>query len=748
MKKNTTQFTLLALGVFLIAGGTEFGAPQTKTTGTVQAEKVPFGFSPETYKGQSRWEKRYLALPDAANCDRFLRELTRRPHVAGTPGDRAVTELIYDEFKRDGLDAEIVTYNVLLSYPQKIAVELVAPARVQLAHPEPPIAGDEDTHPSDPMATIPWNGYSPSADFTRPVFYVNYGTPADYDRLAKMGVSVKDKIVLARYFHGYRGGKALEGEKRGVAGIIVYSDPAEDGAPRGKVYPDGPWGPLWHFQRGATVYDFKVPGDPLTPGWASTEGARRIPQSESKILPKIPMVPMSAADAREILKRLRGPRAPKGWQGGLPFAYRIGDGKAQVHLNLEMEYKVTPIWDVIGKIKGSEEPEKLVVLGNHHDAWVYGAVDPGSGTATMLETARALGELLKQGFRPRRTIVLGSWDAEEYTLTGSTEWGEEHEAELKKNAVVCFNVDSSTSGQDFTVSMVPALVRAVIEATQEVRDPATGKTLYERWKESGAKASVRSYAVRGSRAAPVPYGMLGGGSDFMVFLQHDGVPSLDMIFDGPYGVYHSLYDDYDWMAKYGDPGFRYHAAMSRLWGLLALRFANSDIIPLDYSLYPTEIAAYLAQLEKSVPADFAKSEIQPLIAKCNEWHAAAAKLTATVEARTGNPPAGADPSGLRSSKVGAEPSAMPGDDKSGLAGINAALMSEERALLDPQGIPQRPWFRHLIYAPLPSYDAESLPGLREAIKARNWDLAREQASRLSQALDRAILVAHAVEAGE
>ena len=440
---------------------------------------------------------------------------------------------------------------------------------------------------------------------------------------------------------------------------------------------------------------------------------------------------------RRVRLRLRGPLAPKGWQGGLPLKYRLGGGKVRVHMALEMEDRVTPIWDVIGKITGSEEPEKTVILSNHHDSWVYGAVDPASGTATMLETARALGELLKQGFRPRRTIVLGSWDAEEYTLTGSTEWGEEHEAELKKNAVVCFNVDSSTSGQDFTVSMVPALVRAVIEATQEVRDPATGKSVYERWKESGAKASVRSYAVRGSRAAPVPYGMLGGGSDFMVFLQHDGVPSLDMIFDGPYGVYHSLYDDYEWMAKYGDPGFRYHAAMSRLWGLLALRFANADIIPLDYSLYPTEIAAYLRGLEKSVPADFAKSEIQPLIAKCNEWHDAAAKLTATVEARTGNPPAGADPSGLQSGKVGAEPSALPGDDKSGLAGINAALMSEERALLDPQGIPERPWFRHLIYAPLPTYDAESLPGLREAIEARNWDLARREAGRIWQALDRA-----------
>jgi N-acetylated-alpha-linked acidic dipeptidase len=738
MKNSFVPFGWLALLALLFWAAIEYAAPRhggsMSPAPEAPQERVPLGFSPESAKAEGGWEKRYLAIPEAANCGRFLREITRQPHVAGTPGDRAVTELIYDEFKRDGLDAEIVAYSVLLSYPKKIAVELVRPAHVKLAHPEPPIAGDADTRPSDPMAAMPWNGYSPSADITRPVVYANYGTAGDYDTLEKLGVSVKDKIVLARYFHGYRGGKSLEAEKRGAAGLIVYSDPADDGAKKGKVYPDGPWGPLGHVQRGAVVYDFNVPGDPLTPGWASTAGARRIPESEAKILPKIPMVPLSAADAQEILKRLRGPAAPPAWQGGLPFTYRVGDGKAAVHLALDMENIVTPIWDVIGRITGSDEPEKTVILGNHHDAWVYGAVDPGSGTATMLETARALGELMKEGFRPRRTIILGSWDAEEYTLTGSTEWGEEHEAELKKNAVVCFNVDSATSGQDFTVSMVPSLVSAVIEATQAVEDPATGKTVYERWKQAGMKKSIRSYAVRGSGASPVPYGMLGGGSDFMVFLQHDGVPSLDMIFDGPYGVYHSLYDDYEWMARYGDPGFRYHAAMSRLWGLLALRFANADLVPLDYSLYPTEIAAYLTEIEKSAPPDFVSSDIQPLIAKCDAWHGAAARMTAILEA-------------WRSGAAGSAAPIYPGDlaamrgSQAYEAGVNAVLMAEERALLDPEGIPHRPWFRHVIYAPLPSYDAESLPGLREGIEARDWKLAHEEAQRISRALDRAILAA-------
>jgi N-acetylated-alpha-linked acidic dipeptidase len=724
MKKTFVRFGLLLLAIISTLPA-EFSAQQGGPDQKEAKSQVPLGFSAESFKAEERWEKSYLAIPKAESCGRYLRQLTAHPHVAGTPGDRHVTDLIFDEFKRDGLNPEIVEYKVLLSYPKKIEVELVSPERVKLANPEPEISGDPDTRVSDPMMRVPWNGYSPSGDLTLPVIYANYGTADDYDQLEKMGVSVKGKIVLARYFHGYRGGKSQDAEKHGAAALLVYSDPADDGAAKGAVYPNGPWGPLGHFQRGAVVYDFEVPGDPLTPGWASTEGAKRIPESESKILPKIPMVPLSGADAWEILKRLRGPVAPKTWQGGLPARYRVGDGKARIHMALKMENKVTPIWDVIGRIPGTDEPEKTVILGNHHDAWVYGAVDPASGTATMLETARALGELLKQGFRPRRTIILGSWDAEEYTLTGSTEWGEEHEKDLMKNGVICMNVDAATSGQDFTISMVPALVPALIEATQAVQDPATGKTVYERWKEGRAEENIRSYAVPGSGASPVPYGILGGGSDFMVFLQHDGVPSLDMIFDGPYGVYHSLYDDYMWMARYGDPGFRYHAAMSRLWGLLTLRFANADLLPFDYSLYPTEIEAYLTKLEKSAPADFVESDIKPLIEQCNQWHDAAAELTAAVEKHQ----AGADLSGPRFDE------------------INAALMAEERALLSPDGIPGRPWFRHVVYAPLPSYDAETLPGLREAIEARAWKRAHEEAQRIGRALDRALLASNPGKAG-
>jgi N-acetylated-alpha-linked acidic dipeptidase len=738
---------LLPAITVLILTGTSPGAntfplaAKDETPRSSAAPAVPLGFSPGSYTRQARWEKRLLENISAARCRKDLRRLTREPHIAGTPGDRRVTDFIFEEFRRAGLNAEIVEYRVLLSYPQKIEVELVEPARVKLANPEPEIPGDPDTRIADPMMRAPWNGYSPSADLTLPVVYANYGRAEDYDELEKRGVSVRGKIVLARYFRGYRGGKSLEAERRGVAGIIVYSDPAEDGAPRGPVYPNGPWGPLGHFQRGAVVYDFNAPGDPLTPGWASTESARRLDESDAKILPKIPMVPLSAADAQEILKRLGGPEAPKDWQGALPLPYRLGGETARVHLVLSMENRVTPIWNVIARIPGAGEPDKLVILGNHHDAWGFGAVDPSSGTASMLELARALGRLSKDGFRPRRTIVLGSWDAEEYTLTGSTEWGEQFADDLRKNAVVCLNVDASASGQDFTVSAVPSLLPAIIEATQAVKDPATGRSVYDRWKEARSERSVRSYAVAGSGAAPVPFGLLGGGSDYMVFLQHNGVPSLDMLFDGPYGVYHSAYDNFRWMERFGDPDFQYHAAMSRLWGLLALRFANAETLPLDYSIYAAEVAAYLESLEKIAPPEFYSSTIRPLIEKCRAWRAVAAVFPIAglrwtpSESRDRTPPS---PAVAAIYDRRDAPSKPPGGDRRSPLQINDRLMLQERALLDERGLPGRPWFRHLIYAPRPSYEAVTLPGLREALETGDLEGARDQAARLGEALDRAI----------
>ncbi len=578
-----------ALGILLLGLLPQTG--QTPSAGPLR------GFTPERSAWQREYERRLMALPKPAECDALLRELTREPHVAGTPGNQRVARFIADEFRKAGLEVTTPTYDVLLSYPKSARLEIVGEPGVALARTEEPVASDPDTAIAPDL--IPWNAYAPSADLTAQVVYVNRGAAEDYDRLARMGVDVKGKIALARYFGGYRGGKSLEAEKRGVAAVVVYSDPIDDGWFKGAVYPAGPWGPLSHFQRGANVYDFIVPGDPLTPGWASTPGARRISEAESAILPKIPMLPLSSRDAAELLKRLKGPAVPDGWQGlAIADTYRVGPGPVLAHLAIENTRERRTIQNVIGVLKGTDEPARQILLSNHHDAWVYGAVDPSSGTATMISLARALGTLAKQGLRPRRTIVFGNWDAEEYTLTGSTEWGEERAADLAQNAVICINVDASSSGRNFAASASPLAFAAIRETAADVADPgADGKSVADTWRESAGGENVRSYAT-GATGGDLPIAILGSGSDYTVFFNHLGVPSVDLVFDGPYGVYHSVYDDYGWMATAGDPGFLYHAAMARYAGVLALRFANADVLPFDAAAYGTEIARYAKDLAR------------------------------------------------------------------------------------------------------------------------------------------------------
>ncbi len=679
------------------------------------------GFSAERASWQRDYERRLMALPSPGECDTLLRELTREPHLAGTPGNERVARFIAEEFRKAGLEVSTPTYDVLLSYPKGARLEIVGEPGVALARPEEPIASDPDTAVAS--ALLPWNAYAPSADLTAEVVYVNHGAAEDYDRLAAMGVDVGGKIVLARYFGGYRGGKSLEGEKRGVAAVLVYSDPIDDGWFKGEVYPAGPWGPTSHFQRGANVYDFLVPGDPLTPGWASTAGARRISEAESTILPKIPMMPLSARDAAEILRRLSGPAVPEGWQGlALADTYRVGPGPVRLHLAIDNTREHRTIQNVIGILRGTDEPERQILLSNHHDAWVYGAVDPCSGTATMIALARALGTLARQGLRPRRTIVFGNWDAEEYTLTGSTEWGEERENDLGRNAVICINVDASTSGRSFSASASPLTFAAIREAAGDVPDPgAPGQSVADTWRANAGKTNVRSYATGASRDE-LPVAILGSGSDYTVFFNRLGISSVDLVFDGPYGVYHSVYDDYNWMATTGDPGFLYHAAMARYAGVLALRFANADVLPFDAAAYGTEIARYAQELARDPRAGGLVADLTGLSGLARAWSlAAGAAETAVLEKVR----AGGATSGQRSA-------------------ANEWLLSLERGLLDSRGLPGRPWFRHLIYAPLPSYAAETLPAVREAAIAGDLAAARAAITNLTERLASATAAARAI----
>ncbi|MGE5278871.1 MAG: M28 family metallopeptidase [Acidobacteriota bacterium] len=669
------------------------------------------GFTPERADWQREYERRLMELPQPAECDALLRELTREPHLAGTSGNERVARLIAEEFRKAGLEVSTPEYDVLLSYPKTARLEVAGEPGVVLARPEEPIASDPDTAIAPTL--LPWNAYAPSADLTAEVVYANHGAAEDYDRLAAMGIDVRGRIVLARYFGGYRGGKSLEAEKRGVAAVLVYSDPIDDGWFKGEVYPPGPWGPVSHFQRGANVYDFLVPGDPLTPGWASSPGARRIPEAEAAILPKIPMMPLSARDAAEILKRLKGPAVPAGWQGlAIADTYRVGPGPARLHLTIENTRERRTIRNVIGVLRGTDEPQRQVLLSNHHDAWVYGAVDPSSGTAAMISLARALGALAKQGLRPRRTIVFGNWDAEEYTLTGSTEWGEQNEEGLARDGVVCINVDAAASGPNFSASASPLLFAAVREAARDVADPGSpGKSVADTWRENAGKTNIRSYAT-GATRDELPIAILGSGSDYTVFFNRLGIPSADLVFDGPYGVYHSVYDDYAWMAAAGDPGFRYHAAMARYAGVLALRFANADVLPFDAAAYGIEIARYAGELSGDGRAARLSGELARLAQEARRWSQAAGAADAAVlekiRAGNGHP---------------AESSAA-----------NDWLLSLERALLDPQGIPGRPWFRHLVFAPLPSYAAETLPAIREAVAAGDLDAARRAIENLAARL--------------
>lgn len=676
------------------------------------ADGAIFGFTASSAREQRALEARFLRLPSAERAEAWHRFLTEEPHVAGSPRDRELAEWTRDRWREFGLDdVEIVEHEVLLPYPQEVTVEMTAPKPWRASLKEDPIAGDKDTW-SDAIG-IPYHAYSASGDVTAPVVYAGSGNPADYDWLAERGIDIKGKVALVRYSvpYSYRGFKALTAQKRGAAGILIYSDPADDGYGKGETYPNGPWGPESHIQSGGIVYDFMVPGDPLTPGWASLPGARRIAASEAASLPTIMSAPLPYKDARVILQALGGAAAPRAWQGGLPFTYHVGPGPATIHMRLRIDDRVRPIWTVVGRVRGSAEPESLVVLGNHRDAWSYGGVDPSSGSASMVELARALGTLARDGVRPRRTVVFASWDAEEFTLTSSTEWGEQHESTLRDHAVAYINVDSSTSGPNFSASAVPSLNRLIAEAAEAVTDPNTGIPIAAAWRERGARE--RGTLPTGGSAELVN-NRLGSGSDYTVFLNFLGVPIVDMSFDGPYGVYHSIYDNHQWVSRIGDPGFRYHAAMARIWGVMALRLANADVVPLDYRPSAARINEFLGEVEKRWTRG-SEPDFTPARDAARRFAHAADAAAARVE------------------RILAGGSADPAD----VARINRALMAAERALLDPAGIPGRPWYRHQIYAPKFTYAPEVLPALAEAIEAGDAARLEAQIRRLAAALDRA-----------
>ncbi|MGE0456299.1 MAG: M28 family metallopeptidase, partial [Vicinamibacteria bacterium] len=573
-----------------------------------------------------------------------------------------------------------------------------------------------------------FHGYAASGRAEGQVVYVNYGTRADFERLEEMGIKVAGRVVLARYGAVFRGLKVKEAQDRGAAGVLIFSDPADDGYMRGDVYPDGPMRPPSAIQRGSVQFLSLGPGDPSTPGWPSTANAKRVTRDKMETVPRIPSLPISYGEAEKILRHLGGPNVPSGWQGGLPFAYHVGPGVAAVAMVVQMDDGIKPIYDVVARIPGSAEPEKLVILGNHRDAWTHGAVDPNSGTAAMLETARGLAAALKAGWKPRRTILLASWDAEEYGLVGSTEWAEDKAVELSKNAVAYVNLDSSVTGGDLDVGGVPSLLGVVREAAGAVGDPRRGGSVGAAWEARERSNWARNAPVElASPEAPFEPRLdpLGSGSDYTAFLDHLGVPSLDFGFSGPYGVYHSVYDNFRWMEKFGDPGFHYHAVAARLYGLIAMRLASPEVVPLRFAGYARSLRVDLDALRRD--AVRALRGAKPAADK----PAFAPDFAPVLRALEGLAEAGtaADEAAQRAAASG---------DAALAARVSAALVDVERAFLSPEGLPRRPWFRHTLYAPgtTTGYAAWPFPGLAQAVADEDGALFEAEARRVAAALER------------
>ena len=685
----------------------------TITTHVAFAQNAIDGFSAERAVAQRRWEEQFRAVPAPESAREHLRRLTLEPHIAGTREDYETAVYVRDRLRSYGLAADLKEYDVWLNYPNTPSVlELITTRRQRLSIHEAVVAGDPSS--SHPKITPLFNGYSASGDVTGPVVYANYGLPNDYDDLKKAGVDVKGKIVIVRYGNSFRGVKAKVAEDRGAIGCIIYSDPADDGYMQGDVYPKGPWRPVASGQRGSVQYLFDYPGDPLTPGRPAIPGVPRLKPEEATNLTRLPVQPIAYDVARTILSQLKGPLRPRGFQGGLPFAYHAGGtNDVKLRLKTDMDYKVRKIWNVVARIDGNEEKDRWVILGNHRDAWVFGAVDPNSGTSAMLEVGRGFGQLLKAGWKPRRAIILCSWDAEEYGLVGSTEWAEELAGELKEKAVAYLNLDAAVSGANFGASSVPSLWKLMRAVTRDVKDPKSGKSVYQQWQDRARENRAEDDESKGDARI----GPLGSGSDYTPFLQHLGIASTDMGFGGDYGVYHSAYDSFYWMDHFGDPGFKYHVAAAQVWGTLAMRLADADGLSFDYSDYAAELRGFFTEAMKVANRRSLAASIdeKSMTSAIDDFAKAAQRVEKSRQ------------------------DAVRSGDSATLARINDALVQAERQFIDQRGLRGRAWYKHQIYAPgfYTGYAAQPLTDFRQALDDRNGANAKEGLERIVEAIKRA-----------
>jgi len=677
----------------------------------LEAQAPLAGFTAASAARELALEARLMATPDTAHARRFSRDLSRVPHVAGTPEQQLTADYVLRQMRSWGLDTGRADFRVFLPYPDSTIVERVRPSRLRLSLEEPALPED----PSSQGRLWPaMNGTSGSGDVTAPLVYVNYGLPADYAVLDSLGLSVRGRVVIARYGRSFRGIKAREAEARGAAALILYSDPQDDGYVPGDVYPDGPMRNADGVQRGS-VYNGE--GDPSTPGWASVAGARRLPE-DSMDISRIPVVPIGYRNAGLLMADLRGPGAPRGWQGGLPFHYHLGDREVTVRVGLWHEHgdrAYKTITNTFGTIRGTDWPDELLIVGGHRDAWGPGASDDVSGVVAILEAARAWGEASQAGFRPKRTLVFATWDAEEWGTVGSTEWVESREPELSARGVAYLNLDEGASGRAFGAGATASLQPLIRDITRLVTQPGDTVSVYTRWRANS----------RTPDSLEVRLGDLGGGSDFAAFYNHLGVPSLGFGFGGPGGVYHSAYDSYTWMDRFGDPGFLAHAASARLAALALARLADADIVPFDYANF----GRYLGELGERAGR---LAENRRMTVRVDSIVAAADALR-----EAGEKFAAARDEGLRA-----------GLSRNAVKASNAELRMVERELTSPAGLPGRPWMRNLIFASDRDngYADIALPALAEAIQSGDSAAAAASAGELATRIRAAALRVDAARA--
>jgi N-acetylated-alpha-linked acidic dipeptidase len=706
-------------------------------------EQPLYGYSAESSRAERQWEEKLRAIPSPDNLRAYMQRLSAHPHHVGSPYDKDNAEWIAAKFKEFGLDTHIEQFDVLFPTPQERLVELVDGGPKFTAKLQEPALSQDPTSNQQSEQLPTYNAYSIDGDVTAQLVYVNYGVPEDYEQLDRMGISVKGKIVIARYFHSWRGIKPKVAAEHGAVGCLIYSDPHEDGFVRGDTFPAGPYRPLDGVQRGSVADMPTYPGDPLTPGVGATKDAKRLKIEDAPTVTKIPVLPLSYADAQPFLAALTGQVAPENWRGGLALTYHVGPGPAKVHLKVKSNWGIKPVYDVIGKIQGSTFPDEWVIRGNHHDGWVNGAEDPTSGQVAIMEEARALAELVKSGWKPKRTIIYCAWDGEEPGLLGSTEWAEQHYDELRAHAVAYINSDSNGRGY-LEVEGSHTLEKFTNDVARDITDPETKLSI---WKRSQlhdiatAKSAEQREEIRKRPDLRIP--ALGSGSDYTAFLQHDGVASLNIGFGGEDGggIYHSIYDDFYWFTHFSDTDFVYGRALAQTGGTAVMRLADAELLPFEFGNFADTVQTYLKEL-KTLSQKF-QDDIRE---RNREIEEGVFKATYDAKHPLVAPPAEAVPPHLnfaplenatdvlnrsaadyRKAFDQANANAGAALASASLAEVNKMLISSERKLTNAEGLPNRPWFKHQLYAPgyYTGYAVKTMPAIREAIEQKQWKQADE-----------------------